>query len=185
MRVHHLVDGGTGNVLRKLEYNATVTQRVEFAPGLFIIRVVPDNGVYEFEAGQYAVLGRKLQEARYVGEDSDELRGKNPEEMVKRAYSIASGSNERDYIEFYIVLVDTGELTPRLFNLQIGDRLFLGPKPAGYFTLKHVPPHKHLFMVATGTGIAPYVSMTRAHFACKTPRHFVILHGVRHTWDFG
>lgn len=170
---------------RKLDYNASVTQRIELAPGLFIIRVVPDGPLFEFKAGQYTVLGRKLREIRATGDDADEWRDKDPDQMVRRAYSIASGSVERDYIEFYIVLVEDGTLTPRLFNLQIGDRLFLGPKATGQFTLESVPAHKHVLMIATGTGVAPFVSFTRTHFECNSPRVFAVAHGVRHVWDFG
>jgi ferredoxin--NADP+ reductase len=104
--------------------------------------------------------------------------------MIRRAYSIASESRADEYLEFYLTVVMSGELTPRLFNLQIRDRVYVGPKAVGVFTLDKAPG-KHILMVATGTGLAPYMSMLRSELVCNGPRQFVIVHGARYSWDLG
>jgi ferredoxin--NADP+ reductase len=202
------------------EYNATVSSRVEVAPGLIILRVVPDNMPFEFRSGQYVVLGLRASEPRI---DEAEIEAPSvlptdsvavalaaatvtgtpasqaavdaqaaavaraaadPDRMIRRAYSIASESRADEYLEFYLTVVMSGELTPRLFNLKLKDRLYVGPKAVGVFTLDKAPG-KHLLMIATGTGLAPYMSMLRSELECNGPRKFVVVHGARFSWDLG
>ncbi len=165
-------------------YNATVVGREAINPQLLILRVRPDNGQYSFTPGQFAVLGLQGREPRVVEAATEET---TPEagKMIRRAYSIASSSVERSYIEFYLTLVTSGELTPRLFALAHGSRVFLGPKASGLFTLDRVAPGKAVVLVATGTGLAPYVSMLRTMLIADTVRKFVVLHGARCSWDLG
>jgi ferredoxin--NADP+ reductase len=108
----------------------------------------------------------------------------DPDRMIRRAYSIASESRSDEYIEFYLTLVMSGELTPRLFNLKIKDRLYVGPKAVGVFTLDKAPG-KHILMIGTGTGLAPYMSMLRSELDCNDERKFVVVHGARYSWDLG
>ncbi|MBN2328888.1 MAG: ferredoxin--NADP reductase [Candidatus Omnitrophica bacterium] len=173
---------------KRIEYNAALSQRIEIAPGLAIFRVVPDGDLFDFEPGQYSVLGLRCKALRIIDSDPDPDNskcGEDPERLIRRAYSIASSSLEREFIEFYITLVRSGELTPRLFNLTIGDRLYLGPRATGLFTLNQVPSHKHILLVSTGTGLAPYISMVRSQLDCNQGRHFVVLNGARYSWDLG
>ncbi len=109
----------------------------------------------------------------------------DPERMLRRAYSIASESRADEYLEFYLTLVMSGDLTPRLFNLGLRDRLYVGPKAVGVFTLAKAAPDKHILMIGTGTGLAPYMSMLRTELVCGGPRQFVIVHGARYSWDLG
>jgi ferredoxin--NADP+ reductase len=208
------------------EYNATVASRVEVAPGLIIMRVVPDNLPFQFKSGQYVVLGLKASEPRIdeaepetpsvlptgavesirVGADfavaaviggTPESQAAvdiqaaavvraaaDPDRMVRRAYSIASESRADEFLEFYLTVVMSGELTPRLFNLKIKDRVYVGPKAVGVFTLDKAPG-KHILMIGTGTGLAPYMSMLRSELVCNGPRQFVVVHGARYSWDLG
>ena len=207
------------------EYNATVVGRVEVAPGLISVRVAPDTLPYEFEPGQYVVLGLKAGEARVEEAGADEASvpagegstgapevepavasqavgaardATDPDRMIRRAYCIVSESRADAYLEFYVTLILSGELTPRLFNLKVDDRLFVGPRAEGVFTLDKASG-KHVLMVATGTGLAPYMSMLRNELAlrvdgrlgvrgavqCNGGRHFVMIHGARHSWDLG
>ena len=92
---------------------------------------------------------------------------------------------ERRYLEFFITLITSGALTPRLFALAHGGRVFLGPKATGMFTLDKVPPEKAVVLVATGTGLAPYMSMLRTLLVNDDRRRFVVLHGARYSWDLG
>jgi ferredoxin--NADP+ reductase len=207
------------------EYNATVSSRVEVAPGLVILRVAPDKLPFEFKAGQYVVLGLKASEPRIAEFDAEppsvvahfeaphpgavaagvaeavvgtaESRAAvevqaasvataaaDPDRMIRRAYSIASESRADEFLEFYLTVVMSGELTPRLFNLKIRDRLYVGPKAVGVFTLAKAPG-KHILMIGTGTGLAPYMSMLRSELECNGPRQFVVVHGARFSWDLG
>lgn len=170
-------------------YNATVVQRTVVAPGLMILRIAPDTRPFPFKAGQYVVLGLKVSEPRVTEADEERPPGVAADggevKLIRRAYSIASSSRAEEYLEFYLTLVASGELTPRLFRLQADDRVHLGPKAAGVFTLDRTPPDRHVLLVATGTGLAPYMSMLRSELACGDPRRFVVLHGARYSWDLG
>lgn len=167
------------------ELNAVVTQKIEMAPGLMAIRVVPDGWeLPEFAPGQFAVLGLPPEAGRSDLSDVEDESSK-PGRLIRRAYSIASSSKARKYLEFYITLVQSGALSPRLFNLQPGDRLWLGPKITGAFTLDQAPEDKEIILVATGTGLAPYMSMLRSELAASDGRRFAVLLGARHSWDLG
>ncbi len=166
------------------QYNATVIGREEINPQLVIIRVRPDAALFEFKPGQFGVLGL-LGAAPRVAEAAPEDAPAQPDKLIRRAYSIASSSVERRYVEFYLTLITSGQLTPRLFALQHGDRVFLGPKASGVFTLDRVAPDKAVILIATGTGLAPYISMLRTMLMTETQRRFVVLHGARYGWDLG
>jgi ferredoxin--NADP+ reductase len=172
------------NAEQKTPYNATVIGREEINPQLLVVRVQADGTLFDFKPGQFAVLGLLGSEPR-VPEAAAEESAPAPDKIIRRAYSIASSSVERRYLEFYLALVTSGELTPRLFALRPGSRLFLGPKASGVFTLDRVPPGKAIVLIATGTGLAPYISMLRTMLVSETQRRFVVLHGARYGWDLG
>jgi ferredoxin--NADP+ reductase len=167
------------------DLNAVVEQRIEVAPGLLVLRVVPvDWELPDFKPGQFAVLGLPPDAERCAGAETEEQPPK-PDRLIRRAYSIASSSVAREYLELYITLVRSGGLTPRLFNLQPGDRLWLGPKITGNFTLDQAPESSHLVLIATGTGLAPYMSMLRTMMPTFGERRVAVLLGARHSWDLG
>ncbi len=168
-----------------IEANAVLIQKIEVAPGLAIFRVVPEGwNLSDFVPGQFAVLGLPGSAPRCDGCDPEE-KAVQADKLVKRAFSIASSPSAKEYMEFYVVLVPAGALTPRLFALSGGDRLWLSPKVTGNFTLENTPSEKHVVLISTGTGLAPYVSMLRTQLTCGDTRKFAILHGVRHSWDLG
>lgn len=168
-----------------VEFNAVVTQRMEVAPGLMVMNVAPVGWeLPDFEAGQYAVIGLPGSAPRCRDAEAEDTPAE-PDKLIKRAYSIASRSQAKQYLEFYIALVRSGALTPRLTLLNPGDRLWLGRKITGMFTLDSVPPECHVIMFATGTGLAPYVSMMRSALAEQPARRFAVVHGARHSWELG
>jgi ferredoxin--NADP+ reductase len=164
--------------------NATVIGREEIHPDLIVLRVRPDAALFDFKPGQFGVLGLPGGAPR-VPEATPEEPATEPDKLIRRAYSIASSSVERRYIEFYLTLITSGQLTPRLFALKHGSRVFLGPKASGIFTLDRVAPDKSVILIATGTGLAPYISMLRTMLMHETQRKFVVLHGARYSWDLG
>jgi len=167
------------------ELNAVLTLREEYAPGLVVIRIAPSGWeLPPFIPGQFATIGLPPSAPRLEGCDPDDP-SLDPGRFIRRAYSIASSSRQREYLELYVALVTSGELTPRLLALRPGDRLWLGPKITGLFTLKQIPPEKDLVMVATGTGIAPYMSMLRTELGPPKGRRVALLLGARHSWDLG
>jgi len=167
------------------DLNAVITRREEVAPGLIIVQVAPDGwALPEFTPGQYAVLGLPGAAPRVADADPEDPPP-HPEKLIRRAYSIASSSVARRYLEFYVTLVRSGALTPRLFMLNIGDRVHLGRKITGMFTLEGVPQECNVILFATGTGIAPYMSMVRTFLADSRRRRFAVVHGARHSWDLG
>ncbi len=164
--------------------NANVIGREQIHPELIVLRVRPDSKLFDFKPGQFAVLGLPGSAPRVPGAEP-ENPAPEPDKLIRRAYSIASASLERRYVEFYITLITSGGLTPRLFALKHGGKVFLGPKASGTFTLDRTPPGKTAVLIATGTGLAPYVSMLRTILAHETRRKFVVLHGARYSWDLG
>jgi len=165
--------------------NAVVTLRDEISPWLMILRVVPRGWeLPDFVPGQFAVLGLPGSAPRCALAEPEDPPAA-PDRLIRRAYSIASSSLTRQYMEFYIALVTSGALTPRLFTLKIGDPIWLGPKISGLFTLDQVPAEKHVVMIATGTGLAPYMSMLGTHLMCGGRQRIAVLHGARHSWDLG
>ena len=168
------------------ELNAIVTQKIEHAPGLMTLRVSPDGwAVPEFTPGQFTVLGLPGSAPRCATSEPDP-KEIPPDKLVKRAYSTTSASVAGQFLEFYISLVRSGELTPRLFALKIGDRLWMNGKCSGFFTLDEVPPERNVILVATGTGLAPYMSMIRSELTRDYRRgRFAVIHGAYHSWDLG
>ncbi len=165
--------------------NAVVAQKIEVSPSLFILRIVPDGWeLPAFEPGQFAVVGLPGSAPRCTVCDPEDEPAP-PDKLIKRAYSVASSSVQREYLELYVALVPSGELTPRLFALEAGDRIWLAEKIKGMFTLADVPADKHVVMIATGTGLAPYMSMLRSQLTCGGPTRVAVLHGARHSWDLG
>ena len=152
---------------------AVLIERIDVAgPEVDIFKFAPKEGeVFDFKPGQYATLGLDI-----------------GDKFVARAYSIASSPYTRDALEFYINVIDQGEFTPSLFALQEGDEAYyMGPK--GIFTLKKSDA-EHLLFIATGTGLAPYMSMLRTMHIdqCRgTPhgRTITLVHGVRYSDDLG
>lgn len=103
------------------------------------------------------------------------------EKRINRPYSVASPHGT--VVEFFIVLVEEGELTPRLWALEPGDELEVSQKAAGSFTLEKTPDANTLWLVGTGTGLAPYIAMLRTDDPWNRYEKIVLVHGVRHAND--
>lgn len=95
-----------------------------------------------------------------------------------RAYSIAS-ANYEDHLEFLSIKVEEGPLTSRLQHIQVGDNIIVGRKPTGTLVVDYLLPGKRLYMLATGTGLAPFMSIVRDPETYEKFEQIVLVHGVR------
>lgn len=171
--------------METLTPNAVVTLRNEVSPWLTILQVVPEGWTFpEFQPGQYTSIGLPGSAPRCALAEP-ESTPPAPDQWIRRVYCIASSAANRQFLEFFIHLVPAGLLTPRLFTLKIGDRLWLSNRVTGAFTFEHVPEDANVVLIATGTGLAPYVSMLSTHLKFATQRRVAVVHGVRHSWDMG
>jgi len=165
-----------------LDYNATILENKILNDYLFVLKIKPDFDLPDFLPGQFTVLGLKAKEKRF-GKTPDPKPGLKPDQFIRRSYSILSSPNQKGSIDFYVALVDQGQLTPRLRSLQKGDHIYIGPKITGRFTLDKIPGKKHLLLIATGTGLAPFMSMVHTHYQKDSNRQWVLTHGVRYPQD--
>ena len=158
---------------RARRYNSTVVSLTKANSDLMIVRVRPDFPRPPHQPGQYCTLGLGYWEPRVEGCQQENLRADEVSKVVRRAYSIscsvegdAPGSlydlDGTDWLEFYIVLVRENPdgrvpaLTPRLFALKEGDRIQLGERITGHYTLEPVKEGDTVVFLGTGTGEAPH-----------------------------
>jgi ferredoxin/flavodoxin---NADP+ reductase len=142
---------------------ATVEGKKVWDDGLFTLTIRAPQ-VKHFEPGQFLQLGFDLEDGH-----------------LHRPYSVASPHGE--LLEFFIVRVDEGKLTPRLWTLQPGDSIDVSEKAAGSFTLGHAPKASTLWLIGTGTGLAPYIAMLRTETPWREYQKIVLVHGVRYGRD--
>jgi ferredoxin--NADP+ reductase len=157
--------------LRRRRYNATVIYLRKPNPGLMVFRVQPDFPVPEHQPGQYGSLGLGLWEPRFPGSQPEDLREADEARIVLRAYSLSHpilladrlAPPQSEWLEFYVVLLQQAPegnrppgLTPRLFMLREGERLKLGERITGTFTLEGVADTDTVIFLSTGTGEAPH-----------------------------
>ncbi|MCG7411329.1 ferredoxin--NADP reductase [Moraxella nonliquefaciens] len=129
----------------------TVLSKTVWSPTLFSFTTTRPDG-FRFDAGQFARLGIN---------PSELANAKNaPNERIFRAYSVASSPYDEE-LEFFSVVVPDGAFTSQLQHLDVGDTLYLNPEPFGFLTLARYqePAPKDLWLLATGTGLAPFLSM--------------------------
>ncbi len=141
-------------------YLQKVTWVHHWTHGLFSFRIERPRSL-RFRSGEFVMIGLK--------------EGDRP---LLRAYSIASPSWE-EHLEFFSVKVCEGPLTSRLQHLQVGDYIFLSKKPVGTLIIDALKPGKRLFMVATGTGLAPFLSVLRDPETHEKFEEIIITHTVR------
>jgi ferredoxin--NADP+ reductase len=160
--------------------NAVLVAREDLTRTISIVRVAPDTGrVPDFTPGQFVRLGvPKLSEP-----DRSTRSGRI--RLSRRAYSIASSPLVTDSLEFFVVRIDEGELTPRLWEIEPGGRLWMDPVAKGEFRIDLAPPGKDLVMISTGTGIAPFMSMLRTYRGKGLWRRFILINGARYAADLG
>lgn len=120
-----------------------------------------DAEVAPFRAGQFTELALGINGA-----------------MVERPYSFINAPGEQP-LEFYFILVPGGPLTQRLAALEVGDAVLVLPQAAGYLTLSEVPDTRYLWLLATGTGIGPFLSILKTEEPWQRFERVVLVHAVR------
>ena len=95
-----------------------------------------------------------------------------------RAYSIVS-ANYEEHLEFLSIKVPDGPLTSRLQHIQPGDTIVVGKKPTGTLLIDYLLPGKRLYMLSTGTGLAPFMSIVRDPETYEKFEQVILVHGVR------
>ena len=101
-----------------------------------------------------------------------------------RAYSVASAPYE-DHLEFYSIKVPDGPLTSRLSHVRPGDPVYVGRKPTGTLVPSNLLPGKRLYLLGTGTGLAPFMSLIRDPEIYEAFEHVIVVHGVRTVSELG
>ena len=139
---------------------ATVVENRHWTGALFSLRV---HGVsLSFEAGQFVRIALDVDGER-----------------VARPFSMVNAPHEPQ-LEFYGIVVPEGPLSPRLARLRAGDALLVASNPAGFLVLSELPDAQTLWLLSTGTGIAPFISMLRAGTPRQRFGNVVLVHAVRH-----
>jgi ferredoxin--NADP+ reductase len=127
---------------------------------LFSFRTTRDPGL-RFRNGHFVMLGLPVE-------------GK----PLLRAYSVASANHE-EHLEFFSIKVPNGPLTSRLQHLKPGDEVIVGRKPVGSLVLDDLRPGRHLYLLSTGTGLAPFISIIQDPDTYERFDKVVLIHGVR------
>lgn len=138
----------------------TVTDIHHWNDSLFSFRTSRDSSL-RFENGHFVMMGL-------------EVDGK----PLMRAYSIASANYDEE-LEFFSIKVPDGPLTSRLQNIKVGDPILVSTKPTGTLIADHLLPGKHLYLISTGTGLAPFMSIIRDPEVYERFDKIILTHGVR------
>lgn len=128
---------------------------------LFTIKTTRDRSL-RFRNGEFAMMGM-------------EIEGK----PLMRAYSMAS-ANYEDHLEFYSIKVQHGALTSRLQHIIAGDEVLVSKKPTGTLLWDRLRPGKHLYLLSTGTGLAPFLSIIKDPEVYENFEKVILVHGCRY-----
>lgn len=136
-----------------------VEQLHRWTDRLFSVQVRAD--IQPFQAGQFTKLGLVI-----------------GDEFVTRPYSFVNSPRD-DLLEFYFITVEDGPLTGQFIRLQPGDPVYVMRKPSGFLTLNEIPEAEHLWVMSTGTGIGPFLSILGTQEPWERFDHVVLVHAVR------
>ncbi|MEC7119285.1 MAG: ferredoxin--NADP reductase [Pseudomonadota bacterium] len=120
-----------------------------------------------FKTGQFVMIGLEVEH-----------------KPLMRAYSVVSAHYE-DHLEFYSIKVPDGPLTSKLQHLQVGDQLLVSRKPTGSLIMDNLKSGKHLYLLSTGTGLAPFMSVVRDPEFYAAFDKIILTHGVRYQSELG
>lgn len=140
-----------------------ITGKKHWSQALYSLQI--DAPLVEFKAGQYIKVALDVEGER-----------------VGRPYSLVNAPAEQP-LEIYFNEIPDGPLTPRLSDLEAGDRIWVSDKASGVFTLDNVVSRKHLWMLATGTALGVFLSMLKTDEAWGAFERVILVHGARNTGE--
>lgn len=146
-------------------YNERVTWVHHWTDSLFSFRTTRSPEL-RFASGQFVMVGLQLPDGR----------------PLVRAYSIASSTEDAE-LEFYSIKVPDGPLTSRLQHIEVGDQVLVGKKPTGTLVLEGLRPGARLYLVGTGTGLAPWLALVRDPEVYASFAEVIVTHTVREVRD--
>jgi len=141
-----------------------VIQVQHWSDKLFSFKTTRSAGL-RFENGQFVMLGLEVGGRKIV-----------------RAYSIASANHE-EHLEFYSIKIPQGPLTSRLQHIEPGEPLLVSSKPTGTLVLRDLRPGRRLFMLATGTGVAPFLGLIKDPEVYERFEQVILVRGARAVGD--
>jgi ferredoxin--NADP+ reductase len=131
---------------------------------LFSFTTTRDPG-FRFKNGQFTMIGLKV--------------GDKP---LMRAYSMVSANYEHE-LEFFSIKVPDGPLTSRLQDIHVGDEVLVNTKPTGTLVVDHLKPGKRLWLLSTGTGLAPFMSLIKDPYVYEQFEQVILVHGCRYATE--
>lgn len=143
--------------LKSKEGKLRVTEVDHYTDSLFKFKLTKPDG-FEFKSGQFTMIGL--------------------DDTPKRAYSLTSGPQD-NFIEFYSIKVPDGALTSKLKNIQVGDFVNVSDKPVGNLVVENLTEGTDLWLLATGTGIAPFISMLCDDYTYERFQNIHVMWSVR------
>jgi len=123
--------------------------------------LVIDTSLEGFESGQFIRVGLHVDDT-----------------VLARPYSLVNTPQDK-HLEVYFNIVEEGPLSPLLFALKTGDEILVADKPSGFLTISEVPESKHLWLMATGTGIGPFLSILKSEAVWQKFEQVILVYSVR------
>lgn len=164
-----------------------VIEVTRWAPTLLSFKVTRPDG-FKFTAGQFVRLGIHGKDLQYFAQNHEtklitsETQGQpiDLDGYVFRAYSVASSPYD-EFIEFFSVVIPQGEFTSKVNHIQVGDSLLLNTTPFGYLTLARyqLPLPNDLWLLATGTGLAPFLSILKTIDVWQQYQRIILVYSAR------
>lgn len=129
----------------------------------YLTALIIEVELHGYEAGQFVRIGVR---------DGDDV--------LARPYSLVNTPDEK-HLEVYFNIVEEGPLSPRLFALQPGDEVLVSDRPSGFLTVSEIPDCPHLWMIATGTGIGPFLAILKSDAVWKKYEKIILCYSVSYT----
>lgn len=178
---------GQDNMSDDKSIRVKVIEVTRWAPTLLSFKVTRPDG-FKFTAGQFVRLGIHGKDLQYFAQNHEtklitsETQGQpiDLEGYVFRAYSVASSPYD-EFIEFFSVVIPEGEFTSKVNHIQVGDSLLLNTTPFGYLTLARyqLPLPNDLWLLATGTGLAPFLSILKTIDVWQQYQRIILVYSAR------
>lgn len=178
---------GQNNMSDDKSIRVKVIEVTRWAPTLLSFKVTRPAG-FKFTAGQFVRLGIHGKDLQYFAQNHEtklitsETQGQlvDLDGYVFRAYSVASSPYD-EFIEFFSVVIPDGEFTSKVNHIQVGDSLLLNTTPFGYLTLARyqLPLPNDLWLLATGTGLAPFLSILKTIEVWQQYQRIILVYSAR------